>query len=97
MNLFSDLKIKQKARFIEYKNERTFLIRSINELERKKTDAILHLKTNKEKLHYLSQSSSFLLSENRYWEKELEKIETALEEHYEKLRKLTKRHHGFFY
>ena len=82
-------------RFIEFRNERAFLVRNINELERRKVEAELHLKTNKEKLYSLESHSDFLYSENNHWEKELIKLEQAIADYYEQLRELTRKNREY--
>ena len=88
-------RILRRRRFHEYRNERSFLTRNINELERRKVEAELHLKTNKEKLSSIENISVFVVIENRYWEKELAKLEVAIEEYYEQLRELTKKNREY--
>ena len=74
--------------FTTYRNERSFLIREINELEQRLNDAQLQLKHNKEILH--SRYSQKLESENKYWEREILKLELALEEKWLQLRMFEK-------
>lgn len=87
--------ILNEERFINYRAERNFLVHSINELERRKVEAELHLKTNKEKFSSLEHVSVFVVAENRHWEKELSKLEVAIEEYYVQLRELTKKNHEY--
>ena len=88
-------RLLRKQRFAEYRNERSFLVRNINELERRKKDAQLHLDTNNKNLAHLDHISVFTLAENRYWENEILKLDIAIEENYEQLRELTRKNREY--
>ncbi len=87
--MISSLKLRRRFKFRSYRNELNFRLRQIQELERRRDDYKLHLSTNLNQLHH----SQFMSAENSFYEREIEKLNLALEEVHAKIRTLKRNTH----
>ena len=78
--------------FTNYKNERSLLIQEINELERRFCDTNLHIA--KYDLLLQNHVNPFYKKEKESWELEKLKLESALEEKYNQLRRVASDYHS---
>ena len=78
--------------FTDYRNKRSLLVQEINELERRLCDTNLHIA--KYDLLLQNHVNPFYSREKESWELEKLKLESALEEKYNQLRRVASDYHS---